>query len=81
MKNKFIFYQFWDDALVRVAFIAKARLRIMYLIGFLDRSICRSLYRPKVDRYKYSVDVKTRGGGGGGGGLPYEMDGDARRLA
>ena len=21
------------------------------------------------------------GGGGGGGGLPYEMDGDARRLA
>ena len=22
-----------------------------------------------------------RGGGGGGGGLPYETDGDARRLA
>ena len=24
---------------------------------------------------------RVAGGGGGGGGLPYEMDGDARRLA
>ena len=36
---------------------------------------------PSGNSSRYVFNEKARGGGGGGGGPPYEMDGDARRLA
>ena len=51
-------------------------------------SLCRKwrgkeiVYLPHFPRRSAQKHHYTRpGGGGGGGGLPYEMDGDARRLA
>ena len=40
------------------------------------------LWKTVVNERQPSLSIPAGvGGGGGGGGLPYEMDGDARRLA
>ena len=44
----------------------------------------KELFVPTIHSNARSIDINLcpgGGGGGGGGGLPYEMDGDARRLA
>ena len=62
----------------------------LFLVTHLNHKLTRAAYELRV-WVRARAQLKTlssllkyvgpKGGGGGGGGLPYETDGDARRLA